>query len=274
MNFSAGVSTGNEGFFWLSEILKLDPSAVVLFFTAYGDVEQAVRAVKEGAFDFILKPWDNDKLVTTLQAAYRHRLSKMELEQFKDKQKQVYQEINRPFQDIIGSSHAMNDVFTTIKKISSTSADVLILGENGTGKELVAREIHNQSDRRDQIFMAVDLNTLNESLFESELFGYEKGAFTDARESRAGRFEVASGGTIFLDEIGNLPLHLQSKLLTTLEKREITRLGDNKPRPIDIRLICATNKNLNFMIRDQLFREDLLFRINTKQFEIPPLRER
>jgi two-component system response regulator HydG len=274
MNFKAGINTGNEGIFWMREILKNDPDAVIIFMTAFADIELAVRAIREGATDFIEKPWEEDKLLARITAALQLRQSKLEINRLKSKQKHLSERIDREYPLCIGSSAAMQQVFSTIAKVAKTDANILILGENGTGKELVAREIHRQSKRASEVFVNVDLGAITESIFESELFGYVKGAFTDARQDRAGRFEIASGGTLFLDEIGNLPLHLQSKLLAVLQNREVIRLGSNKPILIDIRLISATNKPIFEMAEKDTFREDLLYRINTIQIELPSLRER
>jgi DNA-binding NtrC family response regulator len=274
MNFSAGINTGNEGIFWLKEIIKDDPDAVVVLITAYGDIELAVKAMKEGATDFIQKPFDAVKLVSTIKSAYQLRLSKLQVSKLIQKQKHLSADLDRKFTSLIGESTPMLSILSTIKKVAPTDANVLILGENGTGKELIAREIHRQSKRADDVFISVDLGSLSETLFESELFGHVKGAFTGAAADRKGRFETATGGTLFLDEIGNLPISLQSKLLTVLENRYIVPVGSNKPVPVDVRLITATNKNLHGMIKENLFREDLMFRINTIQIEIPPLRQR
>ena len=274
MNFSASVQSGNEGLFWMKEILKMDPNAIIIPITAYGDVDLAVRAVKEGAADFVVKPWDNDKLLATLNSAYKLRQSKLEVESLKEKQKSLVEKIEKKYSCIIGSSSVMQEIHETIKKVAGTDVDILILGENGTGKELVAREIHRQSIRNQEILISVDMGSLSESLFESEMFGYEKGAFTDAKEMRRGRFEIASDGTMFLDEIGNLSLSMQAKLLSALQNRTFTRIGANTPIEFDTRLICATNKNLKEMISEGLFREDLFFRINTIEITIPPLRDR
>lgn len=274
MNFSAGVNTGNEGIYWLKEILAYDPEIVVILITAFGDVELAVKAIKEGATDFILKPWENQKLLSTLNAALQLRTSKLEVKKLKNKQYHLKENIDRQYQHIIGSSQAMNKVYRTIEKVAKTDTNVFIVGENGTGKELVAREIHNKSKRANDVLISVDMNALSETLFESELFGHMKGSFTDAKKDRIGRFEAASGGTLFLDEIGNLPASLQAKILTALENRQITRLGSNKPVPVDIRLISATNRDIVTMISEHQFREDLFFRINTIHIELPPLRER
>lgn len=274
MNFSASVQSGNEGLFWMKEILKMDPNAIVIPITAYGDVDLAVRAVKEGAADFVIKPWDNDKLLATLNSAYNLRKSNREVESLKEKQKSLLEKIDKKYSCIIGSSSAMKEIHETIKKVAGTDVDILLLGENGTGKELVAREIHRQSIRNQEILISVDMGSLSESLFESEMFGYEKGAFTDAKEKRQGRFEIASEGTMFLDEIGNLSLSMQAKLLSALQNRTFTRVGANAPIEFDTRLICATNKNLKEMISEGSFREDLFFRINTIEITIPPLRDR
>jgi len=274
MNFTKDAISGQEGFFWLKKILEIDPDAVVLFITAYGDVERSVRAIKEGASDFILKPWQNEKLLATLNSALNLRKSKKEVEQLKSRARAINNMMNRTFKDFIGNSAEMQRVYTSISKVAATDASVLILGENGTGKELVARALHNNSNRSDEAFISVDLTSISESLFESELFGHTKGSFTDAKVDRPGRFEIASGGTLFLDEIGNLPMPLQAKILTMLERREVTRVGSNKPIPIDIRLICATNMPLHQMIEEGKFRQDLLYRINTVEIDLPPLRER
>lgn len=274
MNFTRDVSSGQEGFFWLDRILKIDPSAVVLLITAYGDVEMAVRAIKEGATDFVLKPWQNEKLLATLSAAMTLKQSWTEVANLRSRQQLLSKDLDQHFQGFVGQSQAMQQIFSTIQKVAKTDANILILGENGTGKELVARELHRQSLRSNEVFITVDMGALNVGLFESELFGHAKGAFTDAKEDRAGRFEAASGGTLFLDEVGNLPLALQSKLLTVLQNREITRLGSNKNLPIDIRLICATNMPIQEMVAQKKFRQDLLYRINTVEIHLSPLRER
>ena len=274
MNFSAGVHSGNEGLYWMNEIIKIDPNAIVIPITAYGDINLAVKAVKQGASDFIIKPWDNNKLLATLNSAYNLRQSKLEVESLRHKKKSLEEKIDQNYVNIIGSSSAMKEVHDTIKKVAQTDANVLLLGENGTGKELVAREIHRQSKRNQEILISVDMGSLSESLFESEMFGYEKGAFTDAKEMRKGRFEIAASGTLFLDEIGNLSLSMQAKMLATLQNRSFTRVGANIPKEFDTRLICATNKNLKEMIAENMFREDLYFRINTIEITIPPLRDR
>ncbi len=274
MNFTAGVNTGNEGIFWLRKIFKQDPTVVVIMITAYGDIELAVKAVKEGATDFITKPWDNQKLLATLQTALKLRLSNKEIRKLRLKQKQINEDINRSYGQIIGESEVMKDLYKTISKVASTEANVLLMGENGTGKELIAREIHRQSKRSHKDFISVDLGALSETLFESELFGHVKGAFTDAKDDRIGRFEAASEGTLFLDEIGNLSFSLQAKLLSAIENKKITPLGSNREIQVDIRIISATNKDLPEMVKDNLFREDLFYRLNTVHVNIPPLRDR
>lgn len=274
MNFTEDVSSGEEGFKWLGRIQDIDPSLAVVLITAYGDVEKAVKAVKMGATDFVLKPWQNEKLLATVTSALNLTQSRRKVHTLRTQQQQLAADIDQHYQDIIGRSPEMMKVFQTIEKVAKTDANVLILGENGTGKELVARALHRRSDRNGEVFISVDLGAIPENLFESELFGHTKGAFTDAREERAGRFEVASGGTLFLDEIGNLPLQLQPKLLSVLESRKVTRIGSNKPIDIDIRLICATNRQIQEMVKSNDFRQDLLFRINTIEIELPPLRDR
>lgn len=274
MNFDKGATSGKEGFSWLSKILEIDPSVVVVLITAFGDVEMAVRAIKEGATDFVLKPWQNEKLIATISTVIRLRQSRIEADNLRSRQKQLSADLDQPFHDFIGHSPVMAKLFATIQKLAKTDANVLILGENGTGKELVARELHRQSQRADEVFISVDMGAVSETLFESELFGHVKGAFTDAREERAGRFEIASGGTLFLDEICNLPLTLQAKLLTVLDNRNVIRLGSNKHIPIDVRLICATNMPIHGMVAENKFRQDLLYRINTVEIHMPPLKER
>jgi DNA-binding NtrC family response regulator len=274
MNYKAGENSGNEGLYWLRRILKTDPSMVVILITAYADIELAVTGIKDGATDFIVKPWENQKLLTTLKAALQLRESRRELDVLKQKQQVMREEMDRQFKKYEGKSPVMKEIHDTILKVAKTDASVLITGENGTGKEIIAREIHNLSRRSHEVFISVDLGSLSETLFESEIFGHTKGAFTDAKENRNGRFENASGGTLFLDEIGNLPVSMQSKLLQALETHKIIRVGSNRPVPVDIRLISATNKNLDDMVDRELFRKDLLYRINTVHIEIPPLRER
>jgi len=274
MNFAKGATSGQEGFYWLSKILEIDPSMVIVLITAYGDVEMAVRAIKEGATDYVLKPWQNEKLLATVTAGLNLHKTRLEANSLRSRQKQLIADLDQPFHDFIGQSDAMEAVFSTTQKVAKTDANVLILGENGTGKELVARELHRQSPRADEVFISVDMGALSETLFESELFGHVKGAFTDAKEDRVGRFEVASGGTLFLDEIGNLSLPLQAKLLSVIDSRKVTRLGSNKPIEVDVRLICATNMPIHEMVTENKFRQDLLYRINTVEIHVPPLRER
>jgi two-component system response regulator HydG len=274
MNFRAGTATGNEGIFWLGKILERDPLATVVFITAYGDVELAVKSMKEGAADFIMKSWDEQKILSTVLSAYELRKSRMEVSLLKKKQAHLTGEIDRDNPVCHCESDAMKEITAMISKIAATDASVLILGENGTGKEVVAREIHGLSVRCQEIFVKVDLGALPETLFESELFGHTKGAFTDARADRDGRFVIASGGTLFLDEIGNLPPALQGKLLSAIQNREVYPVGSSLPIPTDVRIISATNLPLQAMIEEKKFREDLFYRINAIQLEIPPLRER
>lgn len=274
MNFKAGVNSGNEGIYWMNKILETDPDAVIVFITAYGDVELAVKSMKEGATDFIQKSWDEEKILSTILAAYKIRESKKEISKLRKKQEHLNESISKTFDDFIGESPEILQVLNTVQKVASTDANILILGENGTGKELIARQVHAHSNRRNDVFVSVDLGSITETLFESELFGHKKGAFTDAKENKAGRFEIASGGSLFLDEIGNIPLQLQSKLLSVIQNKEIIPVGSNHPVPIDARLICATNKDLYQLVEENNFREDLLYRINTVQIEIPPLRKR
>ncbi len=274
MNFREDTTSGKEGFYWLQQIKEIDPKAVVILITAFGDVEMAVQALKEGATDFILKPWQNEKLLATLSAAVKLKESYNEVDKLQKKQKQLQTDMKKPYTDIIGNSASMKNIFSIIDKVAQTDANILILGENGTGKELIARAIHERSLRKEEIFVGVDMGAITETLFESELFGHKRGAFTDAKEDRSGRFEVADKGTLFLDEIGNLSMPLQSKLLTVLQKREVTRIGTNKSVPVDIRLICATNMPVHEMVMDNSFRQDLLYRINTVEIFLPPLRER
>lgn len=274
MNFSAGVNTGNEGLFWLKEIKKRSPNTSVIMMTAYGAVDLAVRALKEGASDFVLKPWNNERLLATVKSAYELRKSRKEIHQLKKKESHLKQVINEDKNNIIGSSKALTSVLNLVKKVAKTDVNVLITGENGTGKELIARELHRLSSRKNEVFINVDMGSIAENLFESELFGHTKGSFTDAKEDRAGKFEAAHQGTLFLDEIGNLSLQTQAKLLSAIQNKSIVRVGSNKPITVDIRLICATNCNLPQMVADGLFREDLLYRINTIHIEVPPLRER
>ena len=273
MNFRRDAISGQEGFDCLEQILGIDPEAVVLFMTAYADTEKAVRAIKAGATDFIPKPWEKEKLLATLSSAVELRQSRREIKNLQARV-EALSSTDKEVPLMIGESKVMQEVFTTIRQLSETDANILILGENGTGKDLVARSLRFFSPRQHDAFITIDLGSVPESLFESELFGYEKGAFTDARKSKAGRMEVASGGTLFLDEIGNLSLAMQSKLLTAIEKRQITRVGATKPISINVRLICATNADIRQMVDEGTFRQDLLYRINTVEIHIPPLRER
>ncbi len=263
MNFTSGINTGNEGLYWLHEIRKLAPELPVILFTAYADIDLAVRGIKEGATDFIVKPWDNQRLIDTLLHAASPQTGKKQERPMPLPEKMYW-----------GKSSSMESLRALIEKVAVTDANVLITGENGTGKEMLAREIHRLSGRKDKELVSVDMGALTETLFESELFGHVKGSFTDARTDRAGKFEAAHQGTLFMDEIGNLPYHLQSKLLTAIQRRSVVRVGSNHPIPVDIRLICATNCNLQEMVEKSTFREDLLYRINTIHVEIPPLRDR
>jgi DNA-binding NtrC family response regulator len=274
MNFGAGETSGSEGIDWLKNILKLDPDAVVILITAYSAVDTAVEAMKLGATDFIEKPWQNEKLIATLNAAVRFRQSRNEAKVLKQTNRVLTEEISRPSQPILGTAPAINQVLSLIERTAPTEANVLILGENGTGKELVAHEIHRLSERAAGVFLTVDLGSIAETLFESELFGHKKGAFTDAREDRIGRFEAADGGTLFLDEIGNIPLHLQAKLLTVLEQRMITPVGANQAVPFNVRVISATNVPVHKLSDDSRFRQDLLYRLNTVEVHLPPLSDR
>ncbi len=274
MNFSRGVTDGQEGMDWLNHILKSDPDAVVVMITAYGELELAIEAMKTGATDFISKPWDNEKLVATVRSGLMLRESRKKIRQLKSKQDHLSHCLESGQEKLYGKSSEMAQVMETIRKVAPSDSNVLVLGENGTGKELIAREIHNQSARAGEVFIHVDLGSISQTLFESELFGHTRGAFTDARTDKPGRIEIASGGTLFLDEIGNLPWEMQSKLLNVLQNREIYRIGSNKPLAADFRLICATNQDLREMIARKRFREDLYYRINTIEIVSPPLRER
>lgn len=274
MNYRIGFNDGKEGIYWLKHILTINPEMVVVLMTAYGEVELAVDAIKNGAFDFILKPWTNEKFLATIHAGLELSKSNQKLSILKHTNKTLLKNDDVKFGPIIGKSKAMMKVLDVVKKVSSTDAHVLILGENGTGKQHLAREIHRQSQNKDGPFIHVDLGALSESLFESELFGHKKGAFTDALEDKPGRFEMAENGTLFLDEIGNLPYNLQSKLLTVLQDKKVSRLGEGIERPFNARLLFATNAPLHQWISEGKFRQDLLFRINTVEIEIPPLRKR
>jgi DNA-binding NtrC family response regulator len=267
MNFTSSINTGNEGLFWLKEIRKIRPDASVIMITAYGDIDLAVRSLKEGASDFVVKPWHNEKLMSTIKEILKRKGTKTGGLPLMNTDSMVGKEL-------LGESEVMQQIFYKIEKIAPTDANILILGENGTGKDLIAKAIHQQSLRAEKPFIKVDVGALTETLFESELFGHKKGAFTDAREDRIGRFEAANNGTLFLDEIGNIPLHLQAKLLSVLQNRQVIRLGSNEPIPIDIRLICATNVPLSELANESRFRKDLIYRINTVEITVPPLRKR
>jgi len=275
MNFRPGVHNGNEGLFWMKEIFSLDRDASIIIVTAYDDIDLAVRAIREGAVDYILKPWDNSRLMATINVAWQLRVSRLEAANLKKDNQLLKKEINSGGEKIVlGASPTMINVMNIVRKVAPTDANVLISGENGTGKELVAREIHNLSKRAGELMVSVDMGSITETLFESELFGHVKGAFTDAREDRKGKIEQAQKGTLFLDEIGNLSLQSQAKLLSVLQGRTIVRVGSNKQIPVDIRLVCATNRDLMKMVHEGSFREDLLYRINTILIEVPPLRDR
>jgi DNA-binding NtrC family response regulator len=274
MNYQKGASDGREGLYWLDHILSIDKDYIVILMTAYGNVELAVQAIKKGAIDFILKPWENEKLFATLSSASRLRQSNKKVKKLEKIHSSLQKDINRQFENILGNSEPIKQLQYTLVKVAPTDANVLILGENGTGKQVFAYELHKLSQRKNQIFMHVDLGSLNENLFESELFGHAKGAFTDAKEDKPGRFEMAEGGTIFLDEIGNLSLPLQAKLLSVIQNRTVNRIGESKERKINVRLITATNMPLNEMVAKGTFRQDLLFRINTVELFLPALAER
>lgn len=274
MNFKAGINNGNEGLYWMQEVHKIDPELPVVFITGYSDVELAVRAIKKGAADFIEKSWDEHKILSTLRSVYELQKSKRAISGLKKKQEHLNECLNIDNNLFIGQSEPIQHIMNLIKKVAPTDVNVLILGENGTGKEVMARRIHQLSKRKDDMFVSVDLGAIHENLFESELFGHKKGAFTDAKNDRTGRFELASGGTLFLDEIGNLSLGAQAKLLAALQNREITPVGGTRPIKVDIRLICATNMPLHQMVKEGRFREDLLYRINTISIELPALRNR
>jgi two-component system response regulator HydG len=268
MNFNSSINTGNEGIFWLKKIREFGSEAAVVMITAYGDIDLAVRSLKEGAADFVVKPWHNERLIVTIREALKKN------EASKGNSTLTVTKDSIIGSELIGESEVMKDIFYKIEKIAPTEANILILGENGTGKDLIAKAIHQKSLRADKQFIKVDVGALTESLFESELFGHKKGAFTDAREDRVGRFEAANEGTLFLDEIGNISLHQQAKLLSVLQNRQIIRLGTNQPVPIDIRLVCATNLPLQELANESRFRKDLVYRINTVEIMVPPLRRR
>lgn len=274
MNFTSSQQSGTEGMFWLDRILEAIPTISVIMLTAYGDVELAVRALKRGAVDFVLKPWENEKLLATVHTAVRLSQTRQEVKDLRATERLLRNELRNEPCLVVGESPAFRDVLDTVRKVAGTDANVLITGENGTGKEVIAREIHRLSPRRNQLMVTVDMGAVSETLFESELFGHVRGAYTDARNDRTGKFELASKGTLFLDEIGNLPLALQAKLLAVIQNRAVSRLGSNKSVAVDIRLITATNQNLVRMVQEGRFREDLYFRINTIHIEVPPLRNR
>lgn len=274
MNYSAGVNTGSEGLFWLKKIKELNDDIEVVMFTAYGDVGIAVKALKMGAADFVLKPWENEKLLATLKSALRLRYSRIEINHLKQREQSFKDNFSPDVPVIIGSSPAMLHVMEIVAKVASTDANILITGENGTGKEVIAKEIHRRSSRASELMVSVDMGTITESLFESELFGHVKGSFTDAKQDRIGKFQLADKSTLFLDEIGNLSLSLQSKLLTVLQSRTVVPVGSNKAIPIDIRLLSATNCPIEKMVSEKTFREDLMYRLNTIHINVPPLRER
>ncbi|MCT4614473.1 MAG: sigma-54 dependent transcriptional regulator [Marinifilaceae bacterium] len=274
MNFKAGLNTGNEGIYWLNEIRKLDSDIAVVLITAYGDTQLAVKAIKNGANDFIEKSWDESMIISTLKSVLKLRSSKIQIKDLKQKQKHLTSSLANDFELHNSKAPNMQNLYSIANKISTTDANVLILGENGTGKEVMAKYIHDNSNRRNQIFVKLDLGAISSNLFESELFGHKKGSFTDAKEDRVGRLVIASGGTLFLDEITNIPMNLQVKLLSALQNREVYPIGSTKAVPIDIRLICATNMDVPKMIDENMFREDLLYRINTIQLNMPALRDR
>ena len=274
MNFGPGESSGKQGLAWLQKILRIDAQMVVVVITAHGNVNTAVEAMKFGATDFVAKPWQNEKFVATVSAAVKLRRSRLEAQSLRHTNQVLAEETATSGSDIIGDSVEMRQILKIVSRAGPTDANVLILGENGTGKELIARELHRQSARADHVFLTIDMGSVSETLFESELFGHRKGAFTDANEDRLGRFQAAHGGTLFLDEIGNLPLHLQAKLLSALEQRKVTPLGANEPQEFDVRVIAATNVSVERLRHADHFRPDLLFRLNTVEITIPPLRDR
>lgn len=274
MNFRSGATSGQEGLELLTKMLENKPNTHIIIHTAYGDIDLAVRAMKIGALDFIEKPWEKEKLLSTVNNVYQLKKSRQELMEVKSREEVLKRDIEKGTGELLWKDKSMQSLMQVIDKVAATSANILILGENGTGKELVARAIHRQSKRADKPFIKVDLGTISETLFESELFGHARGAFTDAKEAKAGRFEIAQGGTLFLDEIGNLSLNMQAKILTAIQNKQINRVGSSGVINLDIRLICATNKNLYQEVEDKLFRQDLLYRINTVELSIPPLRDR
>lgn len=274
MNFKAGETEGKDGLRFLSQIKDLSPTTSVIFITAYGEINLAIEAIKDGAFDFLVKPWQNEKLLSTVSAAFKLNKSAKQVEQLTSKQQVLNSMLDAPFSEIIGESSAIKSVLSQIEKVAQTDANILITGENGTGKELVARAIHRSSKRKNEVFLNVDMGAITETLFESELFGHIKGAFTDAKADRLGKFEAANGGSLFLDELGNLGLPLQAKLLRVIQDQQVVPVGANEARDYNARLICATNANLSKMVKEGSFRQDLLFRINTIEIKLPSLRER
>lgn len=274
MNFKAGETEGKDGLRFLSQIKDLSPTTSVIFITAYGEINLAIEAIKDGAFDFLVKPWQNEKLLSTVSAAFKLNKSAKQVEQLTSKQKVLNSMLDAPFSEIIGESAAIKSVLSQIEKVAQTEANILITGENGTGKELVARAIHRSSQRSNEVFLNVDMGAITQTLFESELFGHVKGSFTDAKTDRLGKFEAANGGSLFLDELGNLSLPLQAKLLRVIQDQQVVPVGANESRHYDARLICATNANLTQMVSEGSFRQDLLFRINTIEIKLPSLRDR
>jgi two-component system response regulator HydG len=274
MNFKAGVTSGNEGIFWMNRIRQISPQTQVVMQTAYSDIELAVKSIKEGAVDFLPKPWDKEKLVATIINAYQQARARKENKELKSRHKALQHHLNQNNQVFIASSAAMENVIHAIQQVAATDANVLLLGENGTGKEVVARAIHNQSNRADEAFISVDLGSVPATLFESEMFGHEKGSFTDAKETRIGKFELANKGTLFLDEIGNLSADLQVKLLSVIQSRSLTKIGSSKVVQLDVRIICATNAPIYEMVKNGTFRQDLFYRVKTIEIKLPPLRER
>jgi DNA-binding NtrC family response regulator len=274
MNFKPGDTSGEAGIYWLQKIREEDPHACVVIITAYGEIAKAVHTVRAGAMDFVVKPWENEKMLSTVLAARELSFSRRKVDQLNQQRILLDNQVNRQFSGIVGSSKVVRALVEQVERIAPTDANVLIHGENGTGKEVFARAIHEHSQRRNEVMITVDVGSIPETLFESELFGHEKGAFTDAREKRIGRIETASGGTLFLDEVSNLPYHLQAKLLNVLQERKITRLGSNREIPVDIRLLSASNRPLETLVDEGTFRQDLFYRMNTIALEIPPLRER
>lgn len=274
MNFNAGVTSGNEGIFWMNRIQVLSPHTQVVLQTAYGNIELAVKSIKEGAVDFLPKPWDKEKLVTTILNAYHQSQARKENRNLRSKQQALQDHINKNINPFIASAASMQPVLSTIESVAETDASVLLLGEHGTGKELVARAIHQRSNRMHEPFIVVDVGALSQTLFESEMFGYEKGAFTDAKETRIGKFELAHKGTLFLDEIGNITPELQIKLLSAIQTKSICKVGSNAPVEIDVRIICATNAPIYEAVKNGTFRQDLFYRIKTIEINLPPLRER